>query len=167
MVAVVCARPIDGLLHLLRGGNEAVGLFCELMLLTVQYISFGLRDIDGRAGQLALLTSLLGGAGYVESQRALRTTVATSVPRHQAQTATTYLGLSCVALMARNPNLIEQLVQLSDDGGHLLLQVARVHDRNASSAAASGLCAHAKAALTGVNNRRRGMRTGCSASGQS
>ena len=40
----------------------------------------------------------------------------------------TYLGLARVALMARNANLVKEAVQLADDGGDLLGEVARVHD---------------------------------------
>jgi hypothetical protein len=104
---------IEADLHLLDRRDEGFGLLGQFMFLAARsVVIISPKDVLGHQAQLALEGLGQGGEQF---------------------------GLSGVAIMARDADLVEQVPQLVDDGGDLLLEIAGVHRDHLSAPGCSGL----------------------------
>lgn len=126
-ITVVALVILKRHLHISNCFDKAMCLLCQLMFLTIYLISLSLRvhcavDILGNLTELAV-------ESLRQSREELRHTLTLMMADSEGED---YLGLARVPLMARNSNVVKKAMQLADDGGDLLGQVARVHDCRAS-----------------------------------
>lgn len=106
LVFGACFVVAHGRLHLLDRLDQALRLFGQLVLFVGDSAQLAMESVGERREEL-------------QNSQLRRADACTG--------ANAYLCLARVALMAGNTNLIEQVVQLADDGRDLLREIAGVH----------------------------------------